>query len=81
MNDDTTLAALFPKITNRIELTPGEPVTARHLGPHAAETVRLFGTDTVPCPWDSRQPRADILREIKKLNPGCIVYWKGEIKA
>lgn len=81
MNDDATLAALFPKITNRIELIPGQPVTARHLGPHQRDVMRLFGTDTIPCPWDSRQPRQDILDEIKKRNPGCVVYWEGEIKA
>jgi len=77
--DKQVLADVLTDITNRIELIPGQPVTAKHHGPHAAEVVRLFGTDTIPCPWDSREPREDILAEIKKRNPGCVVYWKGTL--
>jgi hypothetical protein len=77
--DKQNLGSLLTKITNRIELIPGQPVQARFLGPHEVETVRMFGTNLIPCPWDSRQPRADILAEIQKRNPGCLVYWEGTL--
>lgn len=77
--DKQVLNRLLSEFTNRIELIPGQPVRARYLGPHQAQISELFGTNTIPCPWDSRQPRKDILDEIRKRNPGCLVYWEGTL--
>jgi hypothetical protein len=35
-----------------------------------AETVRLFGTDTLPTPFGAACPAAVVLAEIQRLNPG-----------
>lgn len=39
-------------------------------GPHAARVKALFGTDTLPTPFTLRKPRADVVAEIARLNPG-----------
>lgn len=60
---------------NVITLTPGQPVTAKFTGPHAAEIIRLFNTDTIPTPFDSREMREDVLRAVAGLNPDALVRW------
>ena len=62
--------------TNRITLIPGQPVLARFTGPHADEVKALFETDTIPTPYDSRQPRLDILTAIQRQNPTATVEWE-----
>jgi hypothetical protein len=61
---------------NRITLIPGQPVLARFSGPHADEIKKLFETDTIPTPYDSRQPRPDILTAVKRQNPNSTVEWE-----
>jgi hypothetical protein len=61
---------------NRITLVPGQPVLARFTGPHAVEVKALFETDTIPTPYDSRQPRSDILTAIQRQNPAVTVEWE-----
>ncbi len=61
---------------NRITLIPGQPVLARFTGPHADEVKALFETDTIPTPYDSRQPRPDILTAIQRQNPTVTVEWE-----
>ena len=62
--------------TNRITLIPGQPVLARFTGPHADDVKALFETDTIPTPYDSRQPRSDILTAIQRQNPTATVEWE-----
>jgi len=61
---------------NRITLIPGQPVLARFTGPHADEVKATFESDTIPTPYDSRQPRPDILRTIQRQNPTATVEWE-----
>jgi hypothetical protein len=61
---------------NRITLVPGQPVLARFTGPHADEVKAVFETDTIPTPYDSRQPRPDILTAIQQQNPTATVEWE-----
>ncbi len=61
---------------NRITLIPGQPVLARFTGPHADEVKATFESDTIPTPYDSRQPRCDILRVIQRQNPTATVEWE-----
>ena len=61
---------------NRITLIPGQPVLARFTGPHAGEVKAVFATDTIPTPYDSRQPRPDILTTIQRQNPTATVEWE-----
>lgn len=61
---------------NSITLIPGQPVLARFAGPHADEVKVLFETDTIPTPFDSRQPRPDILAAIQRQNPDAKVAWE-----
>ncbi len=61
---------------NRITLIPGQPVLARFTGPHADEVKALFETDTIPIPFDSRQPRPDIQAVIQRQNPAATVEWE-----
>jgi hypothetical protein len=62
--------------SNRITLIPGQPVLARFSGQHADEVKELFETDTLPTPFDSRQPRSDILTAIQRQNPTATVEWE-----
>jgi hypothetical protein len=61
---------------NRITLIPGQPVLARFSGPHVDEVKELFESDTIPTPYDSRQPRSDILTVIQRQNPTATVEWE-----
>jgi hypothetical protein len=63
-------------LSNHIALIPGQPVLARFSGPHADEVKELFETDTLPTPFDSRQPRSDILTAIQRQNPTATVEWE-----
>ena len=63
-------------LSNHITLIPGKPVLARFSGPHADELKEVFETDTIPTPYDSRQPRPDILTAIKRQNPNSTVEWE-----
>lgn len=49
---------------------------AKFTGPHAAEILELFGTDTIPTAFKSRTPTAIVLAEVQKLNPGVLVFFK-----
>ena len=44
-----------------------------HTGPHAAEIVDLFGTATIPTAFFAAMPAAEVLAEIRRLNPGVEV--------
>jgi len=61
---------------DRITLIPGQPVLARSTGPHADEVKERFESDTIPTPYDSRQPRSDILIVIQRQNPTATVEWE-----
>ena len=61
---------------NRITLIPGQPVLARFTGPHAGAIKEIFETDTIPTPYDSRQPRRDVLTAIQRQNPTATVEWE-----
>ena len=39
-------------------------------GPIAVGVRALFGTDTLPTPFTLSKPRAEVVAEIKRLNPG-----------
>ncbi len=39
-------------------------------GPIAVGVKALFGTDTLPTPFTLSKPRAEVVAEIKRLNPG-----------
>jgi hypothetical protein len=73
---DLTLEHKTASQENRIMLIPGQPVLARFTGPHAEEVKALFETDTIPTPFDSRQPRPDILTVIQRQNPDAKVEWE-----
>jgi hypothetical protein len=74
--DELTFEDKTPSQKNRITLIPGQPVLARFTGPHADEVKALFETDTIPTPYDSRQPRPDILTAIQRQNPTATVEWE-----
>lgn len=38
------------------------------------EIRRLFGTDTLPTPFTSQTPAADVLERLKRLNPNDDVF-------
>lgn len=43
------------------------------------ETVELFGTDTIPTSFTKEARKSDVVREIQKLNPDCIIEaWGNE---
>jgi hypothetical protein len=59
-------------MTNRIELrVDGNQWVAQWIGPHAAKTVELFGTDTLPTPYSTSAPAAVVLAQVMSLNP-CV---------
>ena len=59
---------------NRIllSLTPTGWVCTKY-GPHAAETIELFGTATLPTAFTAQAPAERVLAAITRLNPGCVV--------
>ena len=59
---------------NRIRLTIQDGNwMATFEGPQAAETIRLFGTPTLPTPFRAARPITDVVARIQRLNPGMIV--------
>lgn len=40
----------------------------KHTGPHAADIIRLFHTDTLPLPFTADAKPADVLATVKRLN-------------
>lgn len=41
---------------------------AKHTGPHAADIIRLFDTDTLPLPFTAKASPADVLATVQRLN-------------
>jgi hypothetical protein len=73
---DLTFEDKTAPLKNRITLIPGQPVLARFTGPHASEVKAVFETDTIPTPYDSRQPRPDVIAAIQRQNPTATVEWE-----
>lgn len=45
-----------------------------------AETMRLFGTDSLPTPFTDAAPFDAVYRTILRLNPGsCVDTWSGPV--
>lgn len=42
-------------------------------GPHSADIRRVFGTDTIPTPFDWRLLAGEVRPVIERLNPGVAV--------
>ncbi len=47
--------------------------TARYVGPHAAGIKSLFGTDTLPLPYDATYPAEKILAQTKAKNSNITI--------
>jgi len=59
---------------NRIViLLQGRTWNAQFVGPHSAEIIELFGTDTIPTPFTSLTPVAEVVAEVRRRNPGVLV--------
>lgn len=46
---------------------------ARFVGPHAEQVKRLFGSDTIPCPYPQDRSAEHVKADIERLNPGVRV--------
>lgn len=42
-------------------------------GPKRARILDLFGVDTLPLPWTSATPPADVLADVRRRNPNATV--------
>jgi hypothetical protein len=44
------------------------------------ETIRLFGTDTIPTAFTKQAKKSEVVKAIQDLNPGCIIEAYGNEK-
>jgi hypothetical protein len=51
---------------------------ATYRGPHTAEIIELFASDTIPTAFTAHAALADVIAEISARNPGVVVrHWLG----
>lgn len=62
-------------MTNSIQLAlTSKGWMAKFEGPHAAEIVRLFGSNIIPTAFGSAAPLAMVMREVQARNPQAVVF-------
>jgi hypothetical protein len=53
---------------------------ATYTGPHAAEIIDLFGTDTIPMAFGAAAELPQVRAAIRALNPGIAVRYRAVVQ-